>query len=113
MSIASSHAYRRVDEQNLVVGGRRITGQREHGCCGARGTTGGRISERTSAGVEFEWARSRCGSRQGLAYLWHLRQDRADATEVELPFVDQGDLTTRVEIEHRGWIAWAPRSKLA
>ena len=38
-----------------------------------------------------------------LAYLWHIRDDRADATEVEINFVDQGDATTRVEIEHRGW----------
>ena len=38
-----------------------------------------------------------------LAYVWHLRRDRADATEVEIRFIDQGDETTRVEIEHRGW----------
>jgi hypothetical protein len=38
-----------------------------------------------------------------LAYLWHLRRDRTDATEVEIRFVDQGNATTRVEIEHRGW----------
>jgi len=27
----------------------------------------------------------------------------ADATEVEIRFIDQGNATTRVEIEHRGW----------
>ncbi len=38
-----------------------------------------------------------------LAYLWHLRANRADATEVEIRFVPQGDAATRIEIEHRGW----------
>ena len=38
-----------------------------------------------------------------LGYLWYLRQDRADATQVEISFVDKGDGTTRVEIEHQGW----------
>ena len=37
-----------------------------------------------------------------LGYLWHLRRDRADATEVEIRFVAAGE-GTRVEIEHRGW----------
>ena len=38
-----------------------------------------------------------------LAYLWHIRRDRADATDVELTFADAGDGTTRVEIVHTGW----------
>ena len=38
-----------------------------------------------------------------LAYLWHLRRDRADATEVEIRFIERDDATTLVEIEHRGW----------
>ena len=38
-----------------------------------------------------------------IAYLWHLRQDRADTTEVEITFIaDEGGGTT-VSIEHRGW----------
>jgi len=37
------------------------------------------------------------------ADLWHIRTDRADATEVEIRFHDQGEDRTRVEIEHRGW----------
>ncbi len=37
-----------------------------------------------------------------LGYLWHIRTDRADATEVEITFTDRGDATTRVDIEHRG-----------
>ena len=38
-----------------------------------------------------------------LAYLWHLGQDRADATEVSIRFIARGQAATRVEIEHRGW----------
>ena len=40
-----------------------------------------------------------------FVYLWHLRRDRADATEVEIRFIERGDATTLVEIEHRGWEA--------
>jgi hypothetical protein len=36
-----------------------------------------------------------------VVYLWHIRRDRADATEVEIKFLDAGD-RTRIEIEHRG-----------
>lgn len=68
------------------------------------GRAGGRIFERTSMGVEFDWGQVTVWEPpRRLAYTWHLRQDRADATEVEITFVDQGDSTTRVEIEHRGW----------
>ena len=38
-----------------------------------------------------------------LRYLWHLRADRTDATEVEVAFTGQDDGSTRVDIEHRGW----------
>ena len=65
---------------------------------------GGRIFERTPSGTEVEWGRVTAWEPPTrLAYLWHIRVDRTDATEVEINFVDQGDATTRVEIEHRGW----------
>ncbi len=68
------------------------------------GRPGGRIFERTSSGTEHEWGEVVVWEPPSrLAYLWHLRRDRADATEVEISFIDQGDETTRVEIEHRGW----------
>ena len=68
------------------------------------GRAGGRIFERTRDGVEHEWGEVTIWEPPTrLAYLWHLRRDRADATEVEIRFVDRGDATTRVEIEHRGW----------
>jgi uncharacterized protein YndB with AHSA1/START domain len=76
------------------------------------GRPGGRIFERTSTGVEFEWGEVTVWEPPTrLAYLWHLRQDREDATEVEITFVDQGNSTTRVEIEHRGWERLGARSQ--
>ena len=38
-----------------------------------------------------------------LAYLWYLRRDRADATEVEITFAARGPSATRIDIHHRGW----------
>jgi len=65
---------------------------------------GGRIFERTTDGTEHEWGRvTRWDPPAGLAYTWHLLQDPADATEVEIRFVDRGVAGARVEIEHRGW----------
>ncbi|MDQ6750453.1 MAG: SRPBCC domain-containing protein [Actinomycetota bacterium] len=43
-----------------------------------------------------------------LAYLWHIYGDRADATEVENSFVEEGAGTT-VRIVHRGWDRLGPR----
>lgn len=68
------------------------------------GRLGGRIVERTPAGTEYEWGEITIWEPpRRLAYRWYLRQDRADATDVEIRFIDRGDATTRVEIEHRGW----------
>jgi hypothetical protein len=67
---------------------------------------GGRIYERTAAGVEHDWGEVTVWEPPTrLGYLWHLRRDWADATEVEIRFVDAGPGRTRVEIEHRGWEA--------
>ena len=66
---------------------------------------GGRIFERTAEGVEHEWGEVTVWEPpRRLGYLWHLRRDRADATEVEIRFVAAGE-GTQVEIEHRGWEA--------
>jgi uncharacterized protein YndB with AHSA1/START domain len=65
---------------------------------------GGRIYERTRDGVEHDWGEVTVWSPPArLVYLWHLRRDRSDATEVEIRFVAAGSGTTRIEIEHRGW----------
>jgi hypothetical protein len=64
---------------------------------------GGRIYERTAAGVEHEWGEVIAWEPPvRFVYLWHLRRDRTDATEVEIRFHPDGT-GTRVEIEHRGW----------
>ena len=65
---------------------------------------GGRIYERTPDGIEHDWGEVTVWSPPTrLAYLWHLRRDRSDATEVEIRFVAKGSAVTRIEIEHRGW----------
>jgi uncharacterized protein YndB with AHSA1/START domain len=70
-----------------------------------QGGVGGRIYERTPDGVEHDWGEVTVWDPPSqLAYLWHLRRDRADATEVEIRFVEsQEEVSTRIEIEHRGW----------
>ena len=64
---------------------------------------GGRIFERTPGGAEHDWGEVLDWEPpRRLRYLWHLRFDRADATEVEIAFApDPGG--TAVTIVHRGW----------
>jgi hypothetical protein len=65
---------------------------------------GGRIYERASDGAEYDWGEvTTWKPPTRLAYLWHLGQDRAGATEVEIRFLARGAAATRIEIEHRGW----------
>lgn len=65
---------------------------------------GGRIYERTADGTEIDWGEVTVWQPpERLAYLWHIRRDRADATDVELTFSDAGDGTTRLRIVHSGW----------
>ena len=64
---------------------------------------GGRIYEREAGGAEHLWGEVlEWAPPHRLRYLWHLRFDRADATEVEIRF-EAADGGTRVTIEHRGW----------
>ena len=64
---------------------------------------GGRIYERTPEGDEHDWGQVTVWEPPSrLAYSWHLRRDRADATDVEIRFIDRGSVTD-IRIEHRGW----------
>jgi len=64
---------------------------------------GGKIYERTAAGFTHEWGEiTLWDPPHRLGYLWYLRRDRADATDVEITFRPQA-AGTQVEIEHRGW----------
>ena len=59
---------------------------------------GGRIYERTPAGEEHDWGEVVAWEPpRRLVYLWHLRFDRADATEVEITFAPSAEpaATTR------------------
>ena len=65
---------------------------------------GGRIYERTAAGFELDWGEiTEWEPPRRLGYRWHLRDDRADATEVAITFEEWRDSTTRIRIEHHGW----------
>lgn len=65
---------------------------------------GGRIFERTPDGTEHDWGEIVAWDPpHRFVYSWHLRVDRADATEVEVRFTDLDGATSRVDIEHRGW----------
>lgn len=64
---------------------------------------GGRIYERTSSGTEHDWGEIVSWEPpRRLRYLWHLRRDRRDATEVDIRFTPH-DGGTLVSIAHRGW----------
>jgi hypothetical protein len=64
----------------------------------------GRIFERTSDGREIDWGRITAFDRpRQLSYLWHIRRDRSEATDVEITFVALDNGTTRVDIVHTGW----------
>jgi uncharacterized protein YndB with AHSA1/START domain len=64
---------------------------------------GGRIYERTPAGAEHDWGEVLDWEPpRRLRYLWHLRFDRDDATEVEIVFAPAAG-GTEVTIVHRGW----------
>ena len=64
---------------------------------------GGRIFERTTDGAEHDWGEVIAWEPPTrLVYRWHLRQDRADATEVEIAFGSAPE-GAEVRISHRGW----------
>lgn len=65
---------------------------------------GGRIYERTADGTEIDWGEVVAWDPpRSLSYLWHIRRDRADATDVTLRFVDVGGGASRLDIVHTGW----------
>jgi uncharacterized protein YndB with AHSA1/START domain len=64
---------------------------------------GGRIFERTPSGHEHDWGEIVAWEPPTrLAYLWHIRRDRSDATDVEITF-EPHDEGTLVRILHTGW----------
>ena len=65
---------------------------------------GGRLYERAPDGTEHEWGEVTVWERpHRFGYLWHLRRDRADATDVQIRFTASGAGRTRIEIVHTGW----------
>jgi uncharacterized protein YndB with AHSA1/START domain len=71
---------------------------------------GGRIYERTAKGEEHDWGEvTGWDPPSRISYLWHLRQDRADASEVEITFAATPGTGTRLSIVHSGWDALGAR----
>ena len=65
---------------------------------------GGRIYERTQTGEAIDWGEiTGWDPPHRLSYRWHIRRDRADATDVDVRFLPAGDGATRMEITHTGW----------
>ena len=65
---------------------------------------GGRLFERTVAEGEIDWGEiTRWDPPKELGYLWHIRRDRADATDVRITFSPSEDGGTHVRITHDGW----------
>ncbi len=70
---------------------------------------GGRIFERTSAGVEHDWGEILAWDPPGrLSYLWHVFFDRSEATTVVVDFVTVGPTETAVTITQTGFEALGP-----
>lgn len=83
--------------------GHTVSGQREARVVLEPGV-GGRIFECTPDGTEIDWGEvTGWDPPRRLAYLWHIRRDRSDATDVEITFVPLDDGRTRVDIVHTGW----------
>jgi hypothetical protein len=65
---------------------------------------GGRIYERTADGSEHEWGEVTIWDPPvRFGYLWRLRKQPEDGTDVEISFIEVDDASTRVEIVHTGW----------
>ncbi len=65
---------------------------------------GGRIYERAPDGTEHDWGDVTVWEPPvRLGYRWHLRRDRADATDVLITFASLDADRCRVTIDHGGW----------
>jgi len=66
---------------------------------------GGRIYEVGPDGAEIEWGEvTTWDPPHRFGYLWHLRRDRADATDVDIRFHEgEEPERCRLEIVHTGW----------
>jgi uncharacterized protein YndB with AHSA1/START domain len=61
-------------------------------------------ADHTATGIEKDWGEVVAWEPpRRLVYLWHLRTERSDATEVEVAFDETESGSTRIRIDHRGW----------
>jgi DNA-binding transcriptional ArsR family regulator/uncharacterized protein YndB with AHSA1/START domain len=72
---------------------------------------GGRIVERAHDGRTAEWGEFTAWDPPRCAvFTWHPGHEAASATEIEVRFTAEGELT-RVDLEHRGWSALGDRAQ--
>jgi len=65
---------------------------------------GGRLYERTPDGFDHDWGEVTIWEPSDrFGYLWHLKADRSDASDILVTFEPVTDARTRVTIEHTGW----------
>ena len=70
---------------------------------------GGRIFERTTANLEYEWGSVTAWEPpHRLAYRWHIASDPSNATDVEVRFAPVDASATRVTVRHAGWERLGP-----
>ena len=73
---------------------------------------GGRIFERAPGGEEHDWGRVVAWEPpRRLVYTWHLRQDRADATEVEISFTRPRSPAAWSGSSTAGGSGWVPAAR--
>lgn len=79
--------------------------------CGIEGRVGGRVYERTTAGVEHEWGTVTIWEPpHRAAFTWHPGQPAEPHTDIEVRFTATADGRTRIELEHRNWEAIGARA---
>jgi hypothetical protein len=65
---------------------------------------GGRLFERTAAGVEHEWGEVTLWEPpRRFGYLWHIRRAREESTDVVVSFEPLAPSRTRVDIHQASW----------
>ena len=75
---------------------------------------GGRIFERTPGGIEHDWGEVEVWDPpHRIAYSWHLRFDRADATHVEVTFAPAAAVARRSRSCTRAGSGWGGRGGAA
>lgn len=67
------------------------------------GGVGGRIYERASDNAEFDWGEIVAWEPPHyFAHTWHIGSHQGPPSRVDVRFIEVGEASTQVQIEHRG-----------